>query len=127
MGEGKMRRPLLPVLLPLAITILLSTTPASSIPSYRWLQNPLRSPFLWGAADLPSWIKNTINTHAPIDSTPTRFQRGVDPADEGLEVDMRMIFDELKRDMKAAMEEKEEDTRTVWPEPAEEKKEEDGF
>ena len=72
--------------------------------------------------------------HAPFEAPPTRFQRGVDPGDEGREVrrpdvffspkwanfvhqvDMRMIFDELKRDMRAAMEEKEEeeDTRSNY-------------
>ena len=57
---------------------------------------------------------------------PTRFQRGVDPADESREVrhqdklissksfthqvDMRMIFDELKRDLKAAMDKEKEES-----------------
>merc|ERR550517_962894 len=120
-----MRGPL-GIILILTLACILATTPgtaASSLPSSRWLltKSPLRGPFLWGAADLPSWIKKTINAHAPVEEAPTRFQRGVDPGDEGREVDMRMIFDELKRDMRAAMEEKEEeeDTRTVWSEPEE--------
>merc|ERR1712032_873465 len=141
-GQLKMRGPL-GIILILTLACILATTPASSLPSSRWLltKSPVRGPFLWGAADLPSWIKRTINAHAPVEEAPTRFQRGVDPGDEGREVDMRMIFDELKRDMRAAMEEKEEEedtrsnyqikpywrfsrgspisTRTVWPEPEE--------
>merc|ERR1712083_858761 len=121
-GQLKMRGPL-GIILILTLACILATTPASSLPSSRWLltKSPVRGPFLWGAAYLPSWIKRTINAHAPVEEAPTRFQRGVDPGDEGREVDMRMIFDELKRDMRAAMEEKEEeeDTRTVWPEPEE--------
>merc|ERR1712004_442853 len=40
----------------------------------------------------------------PQEMSQERFQRGVDPADEGQEVDMRMIFDALKRDIRAAIE-----------------------
>merc|ERR550517_1122547 len=98
-----MRRPLFPIVLALALTILLSSSAAS--PSFLWNKSHLRTPFLWGAAELPSWIK--AQAGRPVEA-PTRFQRGVDPADEGREVDMRMIFDALKRDLRAAMDKKEE-------------------
>merc|ERR1719184_370601 len=96
-----MRGPL-GILLPLTITILLSTTPGSRA------QRAFLSKYIWRSKLQRPYMQIFRETHAPIDSTPTRFQRGVDPADEGLEVDMRMIFEELKRDMRAAMEEMEE-------------------
>merc|ERR1712037_53193 len=103
----------------LTLAVLLSTTPdqASSLTSYQWLKIPLRTPSLWQAADLVKrLVKRSENTHdVPMEKSPTRFQRGVHPGDEGRVADMRMIFDELKREMKAAIEEKEE-TRTEWPE-----------
>merc|ERR1712018_763416 len=115
-ARSKMRLPLLLPLCFLALATLFAATPgASSLNFYRRLQSPLMGSFLWGAADLPSWIKRTINVHQ---APPTRFQRGVDPADESREVDMRMIFDELKKDLKAAMDKEKEESemRTVWPE-----------
>jgi len=53
-----------------------------------------------------------------MEAPATRFQREVDPEDEGREGDMRMIFDELRREIKAAM---EKNTRTLmWSEEAKE-------
>merc|ERR1711953_385040 len=115
---GKMRLPLLPILLALTITMLISTSCGAqrAFPPKYW-KSKLQRPLLGGAADLPSWIKKTINAQAPMRATPKRFQRGIEP-DESQEVDMildmDMIFDELRREMRAAMEEKEKEfTRTV--------------
>merc|ERR1719362_886907 len=109
-----MRRPLL---LPcfLVLALLLAATPGSRA------QRAFLSKYIWRSKLQRPYMQIFREAHAPFEAPPTRFQRGVDPGDEGREVDMRMIFDELKRDMTAAMEEKEEeeDTRTVWPEPEE--------
>merc|ERR1712110_1402463 len=112
--EGKMRRPLL---LPsfLLLAILLAATPGSRA------QRAFLSKYIWRSKLQRPYMQIFREAHAPFEAPPTRFQRGVDPADEGREVDMRMIFDELKRDIRAAMEEKEErEMRTVWPESEEE-------
>merc|ERR1719175_274332 len=112
-------RPLLPIVLALTLAILLSTAPGSRA------QRAFLSKYIWRSKLQRPYMQIFRETHAPTVSTPTRFQRGVDPGDEGREVDMRMIFEELKRDIEEAMKE-EEDQRTVWPEPEEEKEEEDG-
>merc|ERR1719490_262308 len=111
-----MRRPLFPIVLALALTILLSSSAGSRaqrafLSKYIW-RSKLQRPYMQIFREAPFEAPPTFEA-------PTRFQRGVDPGDEGREVDMRMIFDELKRDMREAMEEKRE-TRTVWPEAEEE-------
>merc|ERR1711997_923138 len=117
-GQLKMRGPL-GIILILTLACILATTPGSRA------QRAFLSKYIWRSKLQRPYMQIFREAHAPVEEAPTRFQRGVDPGDEGREVDMRMIFDELKRDMRAAMEEKEEeeDTRTVWPEP--EKKEDD--
>ena len=59
---GKMRLPLLPILLALTITMLISTSCGAqrAFPPNYW-KSKLQRPLLGGAADLPSWIKKTIN------------------------------------------------------------------
>merc|ERR1711997_1156315 len=114
MGQLKMRGPL-GIILILTLACILATTPGSRA------QRAFLSKYIWRSKLQRPYMQIFREAHAPVEEAPTRFQRGVDPGDEGREVDMRMIFDELKRDMRAAMEEKEEeeDTRTVWPEPEE--------
>merc|ERR1712242_684630 len=118
-GQRKMRGPL-GIILTLTLACLLATTPGSRA------QRAFLSKYIWRSKLQRPYIQIFREAHAPVEEAPTRFQRGVDPGDEGREVDMRMIFDELKRDMRAELEEKEEegDTRTVWPEPEEK---EDGY
>merc|ERR1711997_173768 len=113
-GQLKMRGPL-GIILILTLACILATTPGSRA------QRAFLSKYIWRSKLQRPYMQIFREAHAPVEEAPTRFQRGVDPGDEGREVDMRMIFDELKRDMRAAMEEKEEeeDTRTVWPEPEE--------
>merc|ERR1711971_413460 len=108
--QRKMRHPL-GIILALTLACILATTPGSRA------QRAFLSKYIWRSKLQRPYMQIFREAHAPVDVAPTRFQRGVDPGDEGREVDMRMIFDELKRDMRAAME--EEDTRTVWPEPEE--------
>merc|ERR1719458_1468992 len=110
-----MRRPLLLPSLLLLASLLVFLSPGSRA------QRAFLSKYIWRSKLQRPYMQIFREAHAPVEEAPTRFQRGVDPGDEGREVDMRMIFDELKRDMRAAMEEKEkeEDTRTVWPEPEE--------
>merc|ERR1712037_516227 len=95
MGGEKMRRPLLP-------TLLLHLTLAILLSKYIW-RSKLQRPYL----------QIFREAQVPMEDSPTRFQRGVDPADEGREADMRMIFDKLKREMRAAMEENEK-TRSSY-------------
>merc|ERR1712181_128284 len=128
----KMRHPL-GIILALTLACVLATTPGSRA------QRAFLSKYIWRSKLQRPYMQIFREAHAPSEVAPTRFQRGVDPGDEGREVDMRMIFDELKRDMRAAMEEKEEEgdtrsslkpywrfsrgspisPRTVWPEPEE--------
>merc|ERR1711962_285131 len=129
--QNKMKAPSAPVLLGLLIIVLLSSTPACQASSL-WPPKPLRNPFLWGAVDLPLWIKGHIlavqrkeQMSRPQEMSQERFQRGVDPADEGQEVDMRMIFDALKRDIRAAIEEEDVASNTEKKEEEPEKKEEE--
>merc|ERR1712212_5323 len=113
-GQLKMRGPL-GIILILTLACILATTPGSRA------QRAFLSKYIWRSKLQRPYMQIFREAHAPFEAPPTRFQRGVDPGDEGREVDMRMIFDELKRDMRAAMEEKEErETRTVWPETEEE-------
>merc|ERR1711971_937365 len=117
MGQRKMRHPL-GIILALTLACILATTPGSRA------QRAFLSKYIWRSKLQRPYMQIFREAHAPFEApptfeAPTRFQRGVDPGDEGREVDMRMIFDELKRDMREAMEEKRE-TRTVWPEAEEE-------
>merc|ERR1711953_1385621 len=87
------------VLLGLLIIVLLSSAPASRaqrafLSKYIW-RSKLQRPFLQ--------MFREEQMGRPQEMSQERFQRGVDPADEGQEVDMRMIFDALKRDIRAAM------------------------
>merc|ERR1712012_8176 len=97
--QNKMKAPSAPALLGLLIIVLLSSTPASRaqrafLSKYIW-RSKLQRPFLQ--------MFREEQMGRPQDMSQERFQRGVDPADEGQEVDMRMIFDALKRDIRAAM------------------------
>merc|ERR1712029_125024 len=97
--QNKMEAPNAPVLLGLLIIVLLSSTPASRaqrafLSKYIW-RSKLQRPFLQ--------MFREEQMGRPQEMSQERFQRGVDPADEGQEVDMRMIFDALKRDIRAAM------------------------
>merc|ERR1711872_460176 len=97
--QNKMKAPSAPVLLGLLIIVLLSSTPASRaqrafLSKYIW-RSKLQRPFLQ--------MFREEQMGRPQEMSQERFQRGVDPADEGQEVDMRMIFDALKRDIRAAM------------------------
>merc|ERR1712047_82366 len=97
--QNKMKAPSAPVLLGLLIIVLLSSAPASraqraSLSKYIW-RSKLQRPFLQ--------MFREEQMGRPQEMSQERFQRGVDPADEGQEVDMRMIFDALKRDIRAAM------------------------
>merc|ERR1712209_132262 len=97
--QNKMKAPSAPVLLGLLIIVLLSSAPASRaqrafLSKYIW-RSKLQRPFLQ--------MFREEQMGRPQDMSQERFQRGVDPADEGQEVDMRMIFDALKRDIRAAM------------------------
>merc|ERR1711994_953874 len=97
--QNKMKAPSAPVLLGLLIIVLLSSAPASRaqrafLSKYIW-RSKLQRPFL------QMFRKEQMGR--PQEMSQERFQRGVDPADEGQEVDMRMIFDALKRDIRAAM------------------------
>merc|ERR1712004_203596 len=97
--QNKMKAPSAPVLLGLLIIVLLSSTPASRaqrafLSKYIW-RSKLQRPFLQ--------MFREEQMGRPQELSQERFERGVDPADEGQEVDMRMIFDALKRDIRAAM------------------------
>merc|ERR1711994_851416 len=97
--QNKMKAPSAPVLLGLLIIVLLSSAPASRaqrafLSKYIW-RSKLQRPFLQ--------MFREEQMGRPQELSQERFQRGVDPADEGQEVDMRMIFDALKRDIRAAM------------------------
>merc|ERR1712113_279731 len=97
--QNKMKAPSAPVLLGLLIIVLLSSAPASRaqrafLSKYIW-RSKLQRPFLQ--------MFREEQMGRPQEMSQERFQRGVDPADEGQEVDMRMIFDALKRDIRAAM------------------------
>merc|ERR1712223_638730 len=98
--QNKMKAPSAPlVLLGLLIIVLLSSAPASRaqrafLSKYIW-RSKLQRPFLQ--------MFREEQMGRPQETSQERFQRGVDPADEGQEVDMRMIFDALKRDIRAAM------------------------
>merc|ERR1712004_789927 len=97
--QNKMKAPSAPVLLGLLIIVLLSSAPASRaqrafLSKYIW-RSKLQRPFLQ--------MFREGQMRRPQEMSQERFQRGVDPADEGQEVDMRMIFDALKRDIRAAM------------------------
>merc|ERR1711963_4598 len=97
--QNKMRAPSAPVLLGLLIIVLLSSAPASRaqrafLSKYIW-RSKLQRPFLQ--------MFREEQMGRPQEMSQERFQRGVDPADVGQEVDMRMIFDALKRDIRAAM------------------------
>merc|ERR1712203_1173806 len=100
--QNKMKAPSAPlVLLGLLIIVLLSSAPASRaqrafLSKYIW-RSKLQRPFLQ--------MFREEQMGRPQEISQERFQRGVDPADEGQEVDMRMIFDALKRDIRAAMDE----------------------
>merc|ERR1712062_81345 len=92
-----------PVLLGLLIIVLLSSAPASRaqrafLSKYIW-RSKLQRPFLQ--------MFREEQMGRPQEMSQERFERGVDPADEGQEVDMRMIFDALKRDIRAAIEEED--------------------
>merc|ERR1712223_822988 len=119
--QNKMKAPL--VLLGLLIIVLLSSTPASRaqrafLSKYIW-RSKLQRPFLQ--------MFREEQMRRPQEMSQERFQRGVDPADEGQEVDMRMIFDALKRDIRAAMDgedvasntEKKEEEPSTSPHPKE--------
>merc|ERR1712223_758373 len=99
--QNKMKAPSAPlVLLGLLIIVLLSSAPASRaqrafLSKYIW-RSKLQRPFLQ--------MFREEQMGRPQEISQERFQRGVDPADEGQEVDMRMIFDALKRDIRAAIE-----------------------
>merc|ERR1712112_625558 len=107
--QNKMKAPNAPVLLGLLIIVLLSSAPASRA------QRAFLSKYIWRSKLQRPYMQIFREVHQ---APPTRFQRGVDPADESREVDMRMIFDELKKDLKAAMDKEKEESemRTVWPE-----------
>merc|ERR1712109_361940 len=98
--QNKMKAPSAPpVLLGLLIIVLLSSAPASRaqrafLSKYIW-RSKLQRPFLQ--------MFREEQMGRPQEMSQERFERGVDPADEGQEVDMRMIFDALKRDIRAAM------------------------
>merc|ERR1712088_601315 len=101
--QNKMKAPSAPVLLGLLIIVLLSSAPASRaqrafLSKYIW-RSKLQRPFLQ--------MFREEQMGRPQEMSQERFQRGVDPADEGQEVDMRMIFDALKRDIRAAMDDGE--------------------
>merc|ERR1712223_337805 len=103
--KNKMKAPSAPpVLLGLLIIVLLSSAPASRaqrafLSKYIW-RSKLQRPFLQ--------MFREEQMGRPQEMSQERFQRGVDPADEGQEVDMRMIFDALKRDIRAAMDDGED-------------------
>merc|ERR1712107_295349 len=95
--QNKMKAPSAPVLL--GLLIMYCSPPASRaqrafLSKYIWRSKPQR-PFLQ--------MFREEQMGRPQEMSQERFQRGVDPADEGQEVDMRMIFDALKRDIRAAM------------------------
>merc|ERR1712047_166014 len=101
--QNKMKAPSAPVLLGLLIIVLLSSAPASRaqrafLSKYIW-RSKLQRPFLQ--------MFREEQMGRPQEMSQERFERGVDPADEGQEVDMRMIFDALKRDIRAAMDEED--------------------
>merc|ERR1712130_126758 len=112
-ARSKMRLPLLLPLCFLALATLFATTPGSRA------QRAFLSKYIWRSKLQRPYMQMFREVHQ---APPTRIQRGVDPGDESREVDMRMIFDELKRDLKAAMDKEKEESemRTVWPEIEEE-------
>merc|ERR1712038_268501 len=120
--QNKMKAPSAPlVLLGLLIIVLLSSTPASRaqrafLSKYIW-RSKLQRPFLQ--------MFREEQMGRPQEMSQERFERGVDPADEGQEVDMRMIFDALKRDIRAAIEEEDVASNTEKKVEEPEKKEEE--
>merc|ERR1712113_497913 len=98
--QNKMKAPSAPVLLGLLIIVLLSSAPASRA------QRAFLSKYIWRAKLQRPFLQmfREEQMGRPQEISQERFQRGVDPADEGQEVDMRMIFDALKRDIRAAIE-----------------------
>merc|ERR1711953_1614710 len=91
------------VLLGLLIIVLLSSAPASRA------QRALLSKYIWRSKLQRPFLQmfREEQMGRPQEMSQERFERGVDPADEGQEVDMRMIFDALKRDIRAAIEEED--------------------
>merc|ERR1712038_500459 len=120
--QNKMKAPSAPlVLLGLMIIVLLSSVPASRaqrafLSKYIW-RSKLQRPFLQ--------MFREEQMGRPQEMSQERFQRGVDPADEGQEVDMRMIFDALKRDIRAAMDGEDVASNIEKKEEEPEKKEEE--
>merc|ERR1719278_567698 len=87
-----MRRPLFPIVLALTLTVLLSTSAGSRA------QRAFLSKYIWRSKLQRPYMQIFREAQAGrLVEAPTRFQRGVDPADEGRE-----------RDMRAAMDKKEE-------------------
>merc|ERR1712038_721580 len=119
--QNKMKAPSAPVLLGLLIIVLLSSAPASRaqrafLSKYIW-RSKLQRPFLQ--------MFREEQMGRPQEMSQERFERGVDPADEGQEVDMRMIFDALKRDIRAAIEGEDVASNTEKKVEEPEKKEEE--
>merc|ERR1711910_107455 len=119
--QNKMKAPSAPVLLGPLIIVLLSSAPASRaqrafLSKYIW-RSKLQRPFLQ--------MFREEQMGRPQEMSQERFERGVDPADEGQEVDMRMIFDALKRDIRAAIEEEDVASNTEKKVEEPEKKEEE--